>query len=107
MDSMDTGAAADPAVEGIALIKAQMPKTYESIQARAAQAGNVAYTLVRRGLRGEANCFWACERGCVVGTPFFDNEISRDIAQLMVQFGSTYVCIWGKEGVTGEANGAN
>lgn len=80
----------------IAMIKDRMPETYKSIQAKAQAIGREAYALVRRGLRGEPNCFYAFERAIVVGTPFKDCEIERDIAQLMVQFGSTFVCIWGE-----------
>src|SRR5437764_5571219 len=95
---MDTGTATkDPAEVGIQLIKASMPQTFKSIQAKAAEIGNAAYGLVRRGLRGEANCFWACERGNVVGTPFANSEIERDVAQMMVQFAPTFVVIWRKE----------
>lgn len=75
-------------------IKRSMPETYRSIQTKAAELGNVAYELVRRGLRGEVNCFYAFEAGRVVGTPFEVSDISRDIAQLMVQFGAVHVCIW-------------
>lgn len=88
----------------IANIKANMPETYKSIQAKARpvkdSAGKVAYenpeafSLVRRGLRGEPNCFYAFERGHVVGTPFNLVEITRDIAQYMVTFGVTHACIW-------------
>jgi hypothetical protein len=92
---MDTGAAAvDP--KGLADDQGQMPETYKSVQ-EGGGGRQGAFALVRRALKGEANCFWACERGHVVGTPFADDEIERDIAQLMVQFGSTFVCIWGKE----------
>jgi hypothetical protein len=101
---MDTGAAVE---EGLARIKGQMPETYKSIQVKAASAGKVAFALVRRGLRGEANCFWACERGHVVGTPFSDQEVTRDVAQLLVQFGGTFVCIWGKESLPGGSDGSN
>lgn len=97
---MDTATAApenDTADRAIAVIKAQMPETYKSIQAKANRVGRLAFALVRRALKGEPNCFWACERGHVVGTPFRDDEIERDIAQLMVQFGTTSVCIWGRE----------
>ena len=108
---MDTGTAAkDEAqvAEGLALIKGRMPETYKSIQGKAAAIGRVAFALVRRSLRGEANCFWACERGHVVGTPFNEQEISRDVAQCMVQFGATFVCIWGQEAAApGGANGAD
>lgn len=78
----------------IANIKANMPETYKSIQAKAATMGKPAFGLVRRGLRGEANCFYAFERGHVVGTPFALGEVTRDIAQYMVTFGVTYYCIW-------------
>lgn len=105
---MDTGAATkDPAEAGIALIKAAMPETYKSIRAKAREIGSGAYTLVRQGLRGKAGCFWACERGNVVGTPFADHEIQRDVAQLMVQFGSTFVCIWGGPPAAGGGDGAH
>lgn len=78
----------------LAQIKADMPETYKSIQAKAAAMGKPAFALVRRGLRGEANCFYAFERGHVVGTPFNLVEITRDIAQYMVTFGVTHACIW-------------
>jgi hypothetical protein len=102
MDTMDTEAAV---TEGLARIKSHMPQTYKSIQEKAGAVGRVAFALVRRSLKGEANCFWAMERGNVVGTPFDDQEITRDIAQLMVQFGATHVCIWGKPGIAAPAAG--
>ena len=75
-------------------IKQFMPETDASIKAKAAAIGNEAYVLVRKGLRGEANCFYAFERGRVVGTPFTLVEVTRDIAQYMVTFGCAHVCIW-------------
>ena len=75
-------------------IKLCMPETYRSIQTKAAEVGNLAYELVRRGLRGEVKCFYAFEAGRVVGTPFDVVDVNRDIAQLMVQFGAVHVCIW-------------
>ena len=78
----------------IADIKAHMPKTYKAIQAKATEIGKPAFALVRRGLRGEANCFYAFERGHVVGTPFSLVDITRDIAQYMVTFGVSHVCVW-------------
>lgn len=105
MDTMDT--VTDDEVKATTdRIKAQMPETYRSIQAKAKEIGKGAFGLVRRSIKGEANCFWACERGIVVGTPFNEGEIARDVAQLMVQFGSTFVCIWAKS-TTGGASGAN
>jgi len=93
----------------IAQIKQYMPETYRSIQAKAEAIGKPAFGLVRRGLRGEANCFWAMERGRVVGTPFSLTEVSRDVAQYMVTFGCTYVCIWAEPTTqpTGDSNGTH
>lgn len=96
MDTMDTQAATeDPAKAGIDLIKAAMPQTYKAIQAKGQEIGGEAFALVRRGLRGEANCFWACERGNVVGTPFSEDKgIMADVAKAMVTFGCTFVAVW-------------
>ncbi len=81
-------------------IKANMPETYKSIQAKAQAIGKVAFAYVRRGLRGEPNCFYAFERGYVVGTPFTLTEVARDIAQYMVTFGITHAVVWHCEAET-------
>ena len=86
--------AKDPVMAQLAVIKACMPNTYASIQAQAKVMGNDAFALVRRAVRGEACCFYAVEAGHVVGTPFTGHPIMDDVARSMVQFGSTYVCIW-------------
>lgn len=95
---MDTvGAASEDAKrveQGLKVIQERMPETYKSIQAKAQQIGRQAFSLVRRGIKGEANCFWACERGNVVGTPEFAPGIKADIAAFMVTFGCTFVVIW-------------
>lgn len=78
----------------IEIIKRQMPETYKHIQAKAAEIGNLAYELVRRGLRGEKNCFYAIEGGRVVGTPFSSGPISDEIAGLMCKFGVAFVCLF-------------
>lgn len=75
-------------------IKHHMPETYASIKAKAESVGSDAYVMVRRGLRGEANQFYAFEGGRVVGTPFTLIEVARDVAQYMVTFGCVHVCIW-------------
>jgi hypothetical protein len=75
-------------------IKAYMPETYKSIQAKAAEIGNVAFELVRKGLRGEANCFYAFEGGRVMGTPFATGPLPDHIAGKMVEFGCAFVCIF-------------
>lgn len=84
-------------------IKRFMPETYKGIQAKAAEAGNVAFELVRRGLRGEVNCFYALEGGRVVGTPFDMPGIKSDLALYMVEFGCGYVCLFNVPSSQGDA----
>lgn len=80
--------------EELRMIKTAMPQTYESIQRKAAQLGNGVYSMVRRGVMGRPNCFWAMEGGQVVGTPFADSHpVAAVVAQSLVQFGSAHVCI--------------
>lgn len=85
--------------EQIAEIKANMPEVYKAIQAKAQEIGRPAFSLVRRGLAGEANCFYAFERGRVVGTPFNRTDIMAEIAKYMVQFGCSHIVVWSNEGV--------
>ena len=55
----------------------------------------MAFSLVRRALRGEANCFYAFERGRVAGTPFsLPGGTMADVAVQMVTFGVTHCVIW-------------
>jgi len=82
----------------IADIKGHMPEVYKSIQAKAADIGKPAYALVRRGLRGEPNCFYAFERGRVVGTPFNQGDVMPETAKYMVQFGCSHIVVWAGEG---------
>ena len=78
----------------IETIKRDMPETYKAIKAKAAEIGNVAFELVRKGLRGEANCFYAFEAGRVVGTPFAAGPLPDHVARMMVEFGCAFVCIF-------------
>lgn len=98
---MDTSAAKKPVGDKIQMIKDKMPSTYKQIQAKAAVVGNVAYEWVRRGLRDEPDCFYAFERGYVVGTPFSIPGIQTDVAAKMVQFGVDSCCIWPVEAANG------
>ena len=75
-------------------IKGFMPDTYKSIQARAAKFGNTAFEYVRRGLRGEPDCFYAFEGGRVVGTPFHQTDVMPTAAYYMVAFGLNAVVVW-------------
>jgi hypothetical protein len=77
----------------LTFIKDRMPKTYEAIQAKAAEIGKEAYALVRRGIRGESNCFYACERDFKAGT-YWDVQVALDIARLVELYGMSFVCMW-------------
>lgn len=80
--------------EGLALIKTQMPRVYGHIQEKAKEIGNLAFALVRRGLAGHPNCFYAFERGHVVGTPFSHGPLPDAVAAQMVQFDMAFVALW-------------
>ena len=100
MDTTKTPAKSPADVEAvIGIIKAHMPETYSSIQAHAQTLGKGAYALVRSGIKGQPNCFYAFERGHVVGTPFTLTEIARDVAQLMVTLGVQSVVVWPEHAV--------
>jgi len=89
---MDTGAAID--VTGkLAEIKQHMPEMYQLIKERAAKDGNLVFELVRRGLRGEKNCFYGWEGGRVVGTRFDTEDADYHLALGMIQFGPAVVCL--------------
>jgi hypothetical protein len=89
----------------IQFIKDRMPKTYDAIQAKANEIGREAYTLVRRGIRGEANCFYACERDSKVGT-YWETTVPLDVARLVERYGMTFVCMWA-EAKGKEADGSH
>lgn len=92
----DKEAEAKRVAAGLTEIRDRMPEVYAAVQSKAAQIGPKAFGLVRRGLKGEPGCFYAMERGRVVGTPF-RQEVMADIAALMVQFGASFICIWSTE----------
>ncbi len=80
---------------GLQLIKSAMPNVYAVIQDRAQSMGNEAFALVRRGLAGEAGCFYAFEAGHVVGTPFGESDPRMaQVAQFVARFGCAHVCIF-------------
>lgn len=93
MDTETAKTVVDPARQQIAVIKARMPLTYEAIKAKAAEIGDEAYALVRRGARGEAGCFYAYEAGRTVGTPF-DAPVPLGVARLVARYGMKFSCMW-------------
>lgn len=75
-------------------IKTKMPKVYAAVQAKAADIGSQAFSLVRAGIRGEPYKFYAIEAGHVVGTPFEGETIQAEAAALMCTFGCEFVIFW-------------
>lgn len=96
---MDTTKTPAEVEEVIATIKGRMPEVYKAIQSKAATLGKPAFALVRNGIKGQPNCFYAFERGHVVGTPFTLQDINRDVAQLMVTLGVDHVVVWPEHAV--------
>ena len=93
---MDTRTPAKSVEQQIADIKAYMPETYKDIQAKAQARGNSAFAMVRRGLAGQPNSFYAMEGGRVVGTPFAKSDLTSEIAMGIVQFGVGFLALWGE-----------
>ena len=87
----------------LAEIRQYMPETYRAIQAKAVEAGNDAYAYVRRGVRGEPNCFYAIEAGRVVGAPFAVSGVDAELAKYMVEFGCSFLVMWSPTLVAGIA----
>ncbi|MGJ7611366.1 MULTISPECIES: hypothetical protein [unclassified Variovorax] len=48
---------------------------------------------MRRGIRGEPNCFFAHERDSKVGT-YWEAKVTPDVARLVERYGMTFVCMW-------------
>jgi hypothetical protein len=93
MDTRTAAGQVDQAEVQVQLIKEYMPKVHAAIRAKSAEIGKEAFALVRRGARGEPDCFYAFEGGRVVGTPFCQ-AVTADVAVLMVEFGVGFVCVW-------------
>lgn len=79
----------------IDLIKSGMPETYRAIQDKAEVAGALVWPMVRRGMAGQPNCFYALERRQFVGTPFAQCDITDMVAGNMVRFGVDSFVIFG------------
>ena len=100
MDTTKTPAKSPADVEAVIdTIKRHMPETYKSIQLKASELGKGAYGLVRNGIKGQPNCFYAFERGHVVGTPFTVPDMARDVAWLMVTLGVDHAVVWAEQAV--------
>lgn len=94
MDTLDTRPSQQQIEADVTTIKNHMPQTYKAIRAKADEMKGV-FALVRRGLAGEPNCFYAVEGGRVIGTKFNLVNVTDEVAGLMVRFGSRHLCMWG------------
>lgn len=85
-------------------LKAEMPKTADMVKRRRADWG-VAYVndCMKRGMAGEANCFYASEAGRSIGTPF-TGPIGADVAWYLVTHGVDALCFFKTPEVS---NGSN
>lgn len=79
------------------VIKDHMPETYKAIVEKAGQIGRQAYAIVRQGVSGKPNKFYAMERGRVVGAPFDLPGVADEVARVIVQFGVTFMIMWAPE----------
>lgn len=79
------------------VIKRHMPETYKAIQVKAGEIGREAFRFVRQGVAGQPSRFYAIEAGRVMGTPFDLPGVSDEIARLTVQFGISFLIMWGPE----------
>lgn len=92
----------------LATIKAHMPMTYKAIKDKAVEIGNLAYSLVRLGVAGKPNTFYAIEAGRAVGTPFVNVVGADQLADYIRQFGCTFLILWAAEAQqTGRQGGAD
>lgn len=80
-------------------IKRFMPATYTAILAKAEVVGNEVFVWVRRGLRGEPNCFYAIEGLRVVGQPFDRGDVYRELVRWQRLYGPVDVVFFATEGV--------
>lgn len=90
---MDTGTAVLDVSDKLELIKTKMPELYQLIRDRARIDGGLVYELVRRGLRGEKNCFYGWQNGYIVGTRFDTVDVDYHLALGMIEFGAATVCL--------------
>ena len=88
--------------QGQQRIKSEMPEVYATIQ-RYAVKDKAVWRMVRLGLTGKPDCFWASERGFVVGAPFTRFAKAVEVSRLMARFGCAHVCMIAGHGDLGGA----
>ena len=90
----------------IKLMKDHMPQVYKAVRVAASVRGSQVFTLARRGMWGEPNCFYAFEGGRVVGTPFA-GPVMAEVAAQVVQFGAAFVMMLAPAEESEGANGTH
>ena len=91
---MDTeGQKAEEVRRQTELIKTHMPNVKQMLKDKAEELGSGVWKLMRRGMAGERNCFYAFEARCVVGTPFNAPSVLDHVAVNMVHFGVVHVMV--------------
>jgi len=93
--AMAADSEAERVAQQVAEIKATMPGIYRLIQDKAEDIGRPAYSLVRRSLAGEPDCFFAWDKRRAIGTPFSSPGVMHDSMRFMAEFGSPLGAIWG------------
>lgn len=107
MDGTTTNGPAVDVQARLAEIKAHMPMTYAAVNEKAAAIGGAAFRYLRQGIRGEANKFYAIEKGRVVGTPFDLPGVQEELARVIVQWGCEFLIMWAPEAQKGGTDGAH
>lgn len=87
--------------QGQQRIKTLMPEVYKTICRYAEKDSNV-WRIVRLGLIGRPDQFWACEAGHVAGAPFTQFKRAVEVSRLMARFGCAHVCMIAGHGDLGE-----
>jgi hypothetical protein len=88
-------------------IRRHMPMTYEAIKRKADEIGNVAYSLVRLGIAGKPNTFYAIEADRAVGTAFVNVQGADALAEYIRQFGCQFLILWAADAQQGGDHGAH
>ncbi|RZI82610.1 MAG: hypothetical protein EOP38_15465 [Rubrivivax sp.] len=77
-------------------LKELMPTVADMVQRRRIEEGGAWVTeMVNRGMRGEPNCFYAFERGHVVGTPFDPGFYMEELARTTAAIGGVFMVMRG------------
>jgi hypothetical protein len=75
-------------------LRKQMPRVSDMVNRRRVEWGaSYVNDCVRRGLGGEANCFYASEAGLSIGTAF-SGPIGEEVAWYLTTHGAEAICFF-------------